>query len=488
MSRTIPSPTRSAPEPFNGTVLIATDGSYQYTPNAGFVGTDSFSYIVDDGNGGTNEYDIVVTVIPTAPLPAAHPGTNPTDPVIEAGVDEATGAPVGDATTSGNALDNDTGQGLAVVGVVAGLATGAQSGGVGTAIDGTFGTLTLAAEGQWTYALDDGRAATEALAPGQVAHDVFSYTIIDENGATSTTTLIVAITGSADTAAPVPPRAVADINVNDAVVEAGAQPDGTPIAGDATAQGNALANDEGQDLMVIGVAAGPLGATPGSGVGDTIRGTYGTLVLGSDGQWSYQLDDSDPATEALGQGQQATDVFSYTVQDPSGQTSTAQVFVVISGSNDEVIVVNNPPTANPDTNDGDPVIEAGIDANGDPTGGDPTASGNVLANDTDPDPGDVLTVAGIVFGAATNDQTGGIPVDPIDGTYGTLSINAQGEWTYTLDNSSCGHGSAGAGPAGHRGVHLHRPRYGGRALDHHLEHRRDRHRRRNPQPRPRCGR
>ena len=116
----------------NGTVLIATDGSYQYTPNTGFVGTDSFSYIVDDGNGGTNEYDIVVTVIPAIPLPAAHPDTNPTDPVIEAGFDQATGAPVGDATTSGNALDNDTGQGLAVVGVVAGLASGAQSGGVGT--------------------------------------------------------------------------------------------------------------------------------------------------------------------------------------------------------------------------------------------------------------------------------------------------------------------------------------------------------------------
>ncbi len=361
----------------NGTVLIATDGSYQYTPNTGFVGTDSFSYIVDDGNGGTNEYDIVVTVTPATPLPAAHPDTNPTDPVIEAGFDEATGAAVGDATASGNALDNDTGQGLSVVGVIAGLAIGAQSGGVGTEIDGTFGKLTLAADGQWTYALDDLRAATDALTPGQVAHDVFSYTIIDENGATSTTTLIVAVTGSADAAAPVPPRAVADINMDDAVVEAGTEPDGTPIPGDATAQGNALDNDEGQDLAVVGVAAGPLGAAAGTGVGDTIRGTYGTLTLRADGGWDYTLDDSNAATDALGQDQQATDVFSYTIQDPSGQTSTAQLFVVISGSNDEVIVVNTPPTANPDTNDGDPVIEAGIDANGVPTTGDPTATGNV---------------------------------------------------------------------------------------------------------------
>jgi len=77
----------------------------------------------------------------------------------------------------------------------------------------------------------------------------------------------------------VPPRAVTDINVDDAVVEAGTTTDGTPIPGDATAQGNALGNDEGQSLVVVGVA-GPLGATSGTGVGDTIRGTYGTFVLG----------------------------------------------------------------------------------------------------------------------------------------------------------------------------------------------------------------
>jgi len=76
----------------------------------------------------------------TEPIPpVANPDSNPTDAVVEAGFDEATGAPVGDATATCNALDNDTGQGVSVVGVVAGLATGAQTGSVGTAVAGTFG-------------------------------------------------------------------------------------------------------------------------------------------------------------------------------------------------------------------------------------------------------------------------------------------------------------------------------------------------------------
>ena len=170
-------------------------------------------------------------------------------------------------------------------------------------------------------------------------------------------------------------------------------------------------------------------------------------------------------------------MFSYTIQDPSGQTSTAQLFVVISGSNDEVIVVNTPPTANPDTNDGDPVIEAGTDATGMPITGNSTATGNVLANDTDPDvaTGDMLSVAGIVFGVATDNQTGGIPADPIDGTYGTLSINAQGQWTYTLDNDRPATEALAQGQHATEVFTYSVRDTCRRALDHNFEHRRDRH-------------
>jgi len=36
----------------NGTVTVNADGSYSYTPNTDFKGEDSFTYTVDDGNGG----------------------------------------------------------------------------------------------------------------------------------------------------------------------------------------------------------------------------------------------------------------------------------------------------------------------------------------------------------------------------------------------------------------------------------------------------
>ncbi|MFJ5370354.1 Ig-like domain-containing protein, partial [Bosea sp. CER48] len=57
--------------PAHGTVTIAPDGSYTYTPAANFAGTDSFSFIVSDGLGGSNEYDVTVTVLPVNDPPAA---------------------------------------------------------------------------------------------------------------------------------------------------------------------------------------------------------------------------------------------------------------------------------------------------------------------------------------------------------------------------------------------------------------------------------
>ena len=38
-----------------GTVTIAADGSYTYVPDADFSGSDSFSYVVSDGAGGSDQ-------------------------------------------------------------------------------------------------------------------------------------------------------------------------------------------------------------------------------------------------------------------------------------------------------------------------------------------------------------------------------------------------------------------------------------------------
>ena len=46
----------------NGSVQVNADGTLTYTPNAGFQGTDDFSYTVSDGSGGTDTANVHVSV------------------------------------------------------------------------------------------------------------------------------------------------------------------------------------------------------------------------------------------------------------------------------------------------------------------------------------------------------------------------------------------------------------------------------------------
>ena len=49
--------------PANGTATINPDNTITYTPNTGFVGTDSFTYTISDGRGGTDTARVTVTVV-----------------------------------------------------------------------------------------------------------------------------------------------------------------------------------------------------------------------------------------------------------------------------------------------------------------------------------------------------------------------------------------------------------------------------------------
>ncbi|MEE8535994.1 MAG: cadherin-like domain-containing protein, partial [Kiloniellales bacterium] len=51
--------------PGNGTVVLNSDGSFIYTPNADFYGTDSFDYIVSDGESA----DRTIVIVDVAPFP-----------------------------------------------------------------------------------------------------------------------------------------------------------------------------------------------------------------------------------------------------------------------------------------------------------------------------------------------------------------------------------------------------------------------------------
>ena len=55
----------------NGTLVMNSDGSYTYTPNANYVGSDSFTYTVVDGNGGSATGTVAITVVNANDAPIA---------------------------------------------------------------------------------------------------------------------------------------------------------------------------------------------------------------------------------------------------------------------------------------------------------------------------------------------------------------------------------------------------------------------------------
>ena len=138
------------------------------------------------------------------------------------------------------------------------------------------------------------------------------------------------------------PVAVADTNGPDTVVESGVNPGNTPFAGDASATGNVLTNDTDVDASdsktVVGVAAGTAIGPISGGVAATITGLYGTLNVAANGAWTYSLDNADPDTNALSQGQAASDVFTYTLADSQGADATATLTINLTGTNDDPVI------------------------------------------------------------------------------------------------------------------------------------------------------
>jgi hypothetical protein len=60
--------------PLHGTVTLAEDGSFSYTPEAGYVGLDSFIYWVFDGELHSALAAVTIHVVPGDPAPAPVPG------------------------------------------------------------------------------------------------------------------------------------------------------------------------------------------------------------------------------------------------------------------------------------------------------------------------------------------------------------------------------------------------------------------------------
>jgi len=81
-----------------GTVVVSADGTFDYTPAAGFIGVDSFEYTIADPSGATDDAMVVINVQPDS------------DPSVNDAPDANDDASIVQMNTqsTGNALDNDT--------------------------------------------------------------------------------------------------------------------------------------------------------------------------------------------------------------------------------------------------------------------------------------------------------------------------------------------------------------------------------------------
>ena len=70
--------------PSNGTVAVVNGDSIVYTPNANFNGADTLTYVISDGNGGSDTAIVVITVTPEndSPTISQPPVTVPEDSMI----------------------------------------------------------------------------------------------------------------------------------------------------------------------------------------------------------------------------------------------------------------------------------------------------------------------------------------------------------------------------------------------------------------------
>ncbi|KJB92382.1 hypothetical protein N826_23730, partial [Skermanella aerolata KACC 11604] len=166
---------------------------------------ESFTVTASDGRV-TSSTTLSVAVAGTVDAPIA---ANDTGSALEAGgISNGTAG----SNATGNVLTNDTDADTGLTRTVAGVRLGAiegsgNAGSVGTALAGLYGSLTLKADGTYTYAVNNDNAAVNALGADASLSESFNYTV--SNGAlTDTAVLTVTIKGAEDTVAAPPPPPV----------------------------------------------------------------------------------------------------------------------------------------------------------------------------------------------------------------------------------------------------------------------------------------
>ncbi|MFM9841835.1 MAG: Ig-like domain-containing protein [Dongiaceae bacterium] len=385
----------------HGTVTVNADGTLNYKGAANFNGSDTITYSISDGKGGSATSTVAVTVNAVNDGPVA-------------GADKAS---IGeDTAVTVNVLGNDSdvdGDSLTVTGASAGH---------GSVVVNADGTLTYTPDANYNgsdtiaYSISDGKGGSAASTVAVTVNAVNDAPAANDDGAltnedTSVTVNVLGNDGDVDGDSLTVTGASADhgsvtvnadgtltytpngnysggdtitYSVSDGKGGSGsaavavtvtpdndgpvAQNDSVTTSEDSEVTVDVLANDsdaEGNSLTVTGAAA-----------------LHGMVAVNADGTLTY-------APDANYHG---SDTITYTVSDGEGGTASATVAVTVNPVNDAPVAKDDSATTNEDT---------GI-------------TFNVLQNDSDPD-GDILTVTGA------------------SALHGAVVVNADGTLTYTPD-------------------------------------------------------
>jgi len=148
--------------------------------------------------------------------------------------------------------------------------------------------------------------------------------------------------------------------------------DGTSVV-----SGNVLSNDDANADQVAAFVS--WGSNQANLDAIAALNTYGTLVQNGDGTWSYTLDNSLAATQALTAANSTNYVLNYTMADADGDQANAILTITINGANDSASVVTAAATG-PDAT----VYEAGLNPDGSDAGSDSeTVAGSFTVSATD---------------------------------------------------------------------------------------------------------
>jgi VCBS repeat-containing protein len=337
---------------------------------------------IDDHHGGTTSTTVTINIFA---------GTND-KPVITsedlAGAVTEPVTPSGDLTDAGVIAFTDTDltdvhlvspTGTPIGPALGSLAVVQNQDTTGTGLNGQL---------TWTYTV--AASAVEYLAKDETRVEKFTITLNDQNGGLITKEIDVTITGTND-------DAIVSVAAGDH--DAGAVTEDAHTAGSETTSGTLSFSDvDVIDTHIVNAV--PVGTTLGTLTAvkttDTSGGTGGSIT------WTYDVANS--AIQYLAAGEHKDETFTVSVFDGTS-TVTKDVVVTITGTNDV------------------PVI-AGISA-GEVTEDSALDSGNLVANG-------LLTI-----NDADHDQSAFVAQASTAGSngYGTFSVDVNGHWTYTADNS-----------------------------------------------------